>query len=184
MHTIQFFPLVATRRAFRSLRSIAAMLVVLTGAFTMAPSLAQAQNTNCVIASNDGNNGFRTDEISGCRVNTATGNATFIMGGENRSRSYAARQPFSQQHIEVATYWLKRSNQLRFHAQYNRAGFDVRAFLEEASRAADGFVLIRTKRSGAQAMNFVYVTDGVYRSIDFDGMNAGEVPSGFLTTGL
>lgn len=180
----RLFPPVMPRTALSRLRRVATLLVMLAGAFLMAPSLAHAQTTGCVIASNDGNNGFRTDEISQCRVNTANGNATFVFKGENRSRSYVARQPFSQRHIEIANYWLSRSNQLQFQSRFNREGFDVRAFLQEASRATDGFVLIRTKRSGAQAVNMVYITDGVYRSIDFDGINAAEIPSGFLATGM
>lgn len=180
----QLFRSAATIPAFRHLRFLAAMLTLLMGTLTMAPTLAQAQTANCVIASNDGSNGFRTDEISQCRINTANGNATFVMNGEDRSRSYTARQPFSEQHQQIAQYWLQRTGELPFQSRFNRTGFDLRAFLQEAARATDGFILVRTKRSGALALNIVYITDGVYRSIDFDGTIVGEVPSGFLTTGM
>lgn len=158
----------------------AALLVVLSTAGTAA----QAQTVNCVIASNDGRNGFRTDEISRCRVDTSNGNASFVMNGKQRSRSYISVQPMTSSHLDVAKYWLNRTEQLRVPASTNPAGFDARRFLDAASQATNGFVLIRRKNSGAQAINIVYITNGVYRSIDFSGTNIAETPSGFLTTGL
>ena len=183
MHFTHLFAPVITETKLDRFRRMVTLIFVVVGVLTVAPSLAQAQTTNCVIASNDGKKGFRTDEISGCRINTKTGDATFRFKGKSRSRSYEGRQPFSQQHIEIANYWLKRADKLRFNARYNRAGFDVRAFLQAAARATDGFILVRKKRGGSQAVNLVYITDGVYRSIDFDGNNGAKVPSGFLTTG-
>jgi len=155
-----------------------ALLVVLTTAGTAA----QAQTANCIIASNDGRNGFRTDEISNCRVNTSNGNANFVMKQRQRSRSYNGTQPLTTQHLEVAQYWLSRSGQLRVSSSTNPARFDPRSFLQAASQATHGFVLIRNKNKGGRAMNVVYITDGVYRSIDFPGTNLREMPSGFLTT--
>lgn len=155
-----------------------ALLIVLTTAGTAV----QAQTANCVIASNDGRNGFRTDDSSGCRVNTSNGNATFVMNAQQRSRSYVSVQPLTSRHLDVATYWLNRTGQLCVPAGTNPAGFDARSFLQAASQATHGFVLVRQKNSGAQAVNLVYIADGVYRSIDFEGTNFWEIPAGFLTT--
>lgn len=155
-----------------------ALLVVLTTAGTAA----QAQTANCVIASNDGRNGFRTDEISGCRVNTSNGNATFVLNAEQRSRTYVSVLPLTTRHLEVATYWLNRTGRLHVPARTNPAGFDPRSFLQAAAQATHGFVLVRQKNSGAQAYNIVYITDGVYRSLDFSGTNFRDIPAGFLTT--
>lgn len=163
--------------------SLSIIVIACVFFLTIGTTQAQAQTVGCVIASNDGSNGFRTDEITRCRINVANGNATFVMKQRERSRSYTSRQAFSPQHQQIAQYWLQRAGQLQFQSRYNRANFDVRAFLEAATRATDGFTLVRTKRSGAQALNIVYITEGIYRSIDFDGINVGEVPSGFLTTG-
>lgn len=149
--------------------------------FVVTGSSLQAQTTGCVIASNDGRNGFRTDEISECRINVNNGNATFVMNGESRQRSYAQRQPLTTQHLDVAAYWLSRSGQLRFPNATNPARFNVQDFLRQASQATHGFVLIRNRNRGP-AMNIVYITDGVYRSIDFPGTNLRETPSGFLMT--
>jgi hypothetical protein len=143
-----------------------------------------SQRTSCIIASNDKENGFRTDEIFNCRIDTATGNASFVFKQKQRTRSYVSMQPLTQQYRDVASYWANRSGQLSIPAATNPARFDPRSFLEAASQATDGFVLIRRKRSGAQAVNIVYITDGIYRSIDFSGTNVKETPSGFLTTGL
>lgn len=164
--------------------SLSIILIACVCFLAFGTTQAHAQIVGCVIASNDGSKGFRTDEITRCQINVTNGDATFVMKQRQRSRSYTSRQAFSSQHQQIAQYWLERVGQLQFQSRYNRAGFDVRAFLEAAVRATDGFVLVRTKRSGAQALNIVYITDGVYRSIDFDGTNVGEVPSGFLTTGM
>lgn len=154
-------------------------------AFIMAlsggPVQAQTGATqNCVIASNDGRNGFRTDEISSCRINTATGVSAFVFKGERRTRSYASVSPLTTRHLNAATYWLNNVGQLRFPANTNPAGFDPRAFLQAASQATHGFVLTRNKRNGGRAVNVVYITDGVYRSIDFSGTNMRRVPTGLL----
>lgn len=165
---------------------------VLTGSLAVLFALVLAacsgsdpsQNFRCVIASNDGANGFRTDQVSNCRVDAATGNATFRVNQKQRSRSYVSMRPLTPQDKGVANYWLSRVDQLAVPARTNPAGFDARRFLQEASKATSGFVLVRRKGSGAQAINIVYITNGVYRSIDFSGTNMREVPSGFLTTGL
>lgn len=173
-------PWAANGRAFRAMGGVAfAIALMMTG------PAAQAQTggtQDCAIASNDGRNGFRTDEVSRCRINTANGNATFVIDGANRQRSYTSVQPLTTRHLEVATYWLNRAGNLRVPASTNPAGFDPRAFLSAASRATHGFVLTRTKGSGRQAVNLVFLTDGVYRSIDFPGTNMREMPSGFLMT--
>lgn len=146
---------------------------------------AQAQTggtANCIIASNDGRNGFRTDEISGCRIDTSNGNASFIMKQERRSRTYSSVEPLTTRHLEAAAYWLNRSGQIRVPAATNPNRFDPQRFLREASQATHGFVLVRNKRSGVRALNVVYITNGVYRSIDFPGTNLRETPAGFLMT--
>lgn len=158
------------------------ILLALLAVMTTAGTEVQAQTVNCVIASNDGRNGFRTDEISRCRVDISNGNASFVINAEQRSRSYVSVQPLTSRHLDVATYWLNRTGQLRVPARTNPAGFDPRSFLQAAAQATHGFVLVRQKNSGAQAVNLVYITDGVYRSIDFSGTNFREVPAGFLTT--
>lgn len=163
-------------------RKFGPVLIALLVVLTTAGNAAQAQTANCVIASNDGRNGFRTDEISSCRVNTSNGNATFVLNAEQRSRTYVSVQPLTTRHLDVATYWLNRTGQLRVPAATNPAGFDPRSFLQAAAQATHGFVLVRQKNSGAQAVNIVYITDRVYRSIDFSGTNFREVPAGFLTT--
>lgn len=159
------------------------ILLLLIAAASLAACTGPAsQRVGCVIASNDGPNGFRTDEISNCRIELSNGNASFTAGNKQRSRSYASMQPLTQRHLNVANYWLNRSGQLRVPAQTNPAGFNPRAFLQAASKATDGFVLIRNKGKGGQAVNIVYITNGVYRSIDFSGTDFTETPSGFLTT--
>lgn len=152
---------------------------------SFAGSTAQAQTggtANCVIASNDERNGFRTDEITSCRVNTSNGNTSFVMNNEQRSRSYAAIEPLTTRHLEVAAFWLQRVGQIRVPAGTNPNRFDPQEFLREASQATHGFVLVRKKRSGRRALNVVYITNGVYRSIDFSGTNLKEMPAGFLIT--
>lgn len=171
-----------TRLCATAFRKFGPILMALLVVLTTAGTAAQAQTANCVIASNDGRNGFRTDEISRCRVNTSNGNATFVMNAEQRSRSYVSVQPLTSRHLDVASYWLNRTGQLRVPAGTNPAGFDVRRFLQAASQATHGFVLVRQKNNGAQAVNIVYITDGVYRSIDFSGTNFRDIPAGFLTT--
>lgn len=144
---------------------------------------ATGQRDGCVIASNDGPNGFRTDEISSCRVDVTNGNTTFRLNRKNRTRSYDAVQPLTPQYQQVAAHWLSRVDQLQVPPGTNSAGFDVRSFLRAASQATTGLVLIRNKNNGGQGINIAYITDGVYRSIDFSTTNVREIPSGFLTTG-
>lgn len=146
---------------------------------------AQAQTggtTGCVIASKDGQNTFRTDEISDCRINTANGNVSFVLAGQTRERTYDAVAPLTTRHLEAAAYWRDRIGRLRVPAATNPAGFDAQAFLSAAAQATHGFVLTRNKRNGQQAVNVVFVTDGVYRSIDFSGTDLRETPTGFLMT--
>jgi hypothetical protein len=171
-----------TPAAGHGLRGFVFRLLACVGILTTVSLEAQAQTVGCVIASNDVHKGFRTDEIYGCRVNTANGKVTFVTNQKSRSRSYTGKQQMTEQHREIAKYWLQRVDQLQFTPRYNRAGFDVRAFLHAAARATDGSVLIRKKRNGKKAVNIVYITDGVYRSIDFDSKDTGKMPSGFLTT--
>lgn len=126
-----------------------ALLIVLTTAGTAV----QAQTANCVIASNDGRNGFRTDDSSGCRVNTSNGNATFVMNAQQRSRSYVSVQPLTSRHLDVATYWLNRTGQLCVPAGTNPAGFDAQ--LLASSLAGDARVRSgpaeKQRRTGGQS---------------------------------
>jgi hypothetical protein len=152
-------------------------------AVTAPAAQAQAGNTaKCVIASNDGKNGFRTDEVSGCRVNTANGSTSYVFKGKSKKRAYSSSKPLTTNHLHLARYWLDRVEKLRLNPTRNPIGFDPKVFLSEASKANSGVVFIRTK-NGKRALNVVYITDGVYRSIDFPGTNLRAVPSGFLTTG-
>ena len=169
----------------KSPRNFGIIGFVLALALSFSGLSVQAQTSgmvNCVIASNDGRNGFRTDEISGCRIDRGTGTARFIFKQEERSRSYDAVEPLTTRHLEAATYWLNRVGQLRFPASTNPAAFDPQAFLQAASQATHGFVLVRNKKSGGSAVNVVYITNGVYRSIDFSGTDLRDMPSGLLTT--
>lgn len=63
----------------------------------------------------------------------------------------------------------------------NPAKFNVQEFLRQTSQATHGFVLVRQRNRGP-ALNVVYVTNGIYRSIDFPGTDLRQTPSGFLTT--
>ena len=149
---------------------------------TIPTAQAQSGNTaNCVIASNDGKNGFRTDEVSRCRVNTANGATSYVFNGKSSKRSYSSRKPLTTRHLDAARYWLNRVEKLQFQTTHNPVGFDPRVFLSEASKATSGLVLIRRK-NGKRKLNVVYITDGVYRSIDFPGTSLKAMPSGFLTT--
>lgn len=152
------------------------------GSVTVAPKASFAPNATCIIASNDGQNRFRTDRISNCRIDTTNGDARFTLSGQSRSRVYDSVGPITPQYRSVATYWLSRLDQLPVPAQTNPAGFDMRAFLQTASEAQSGLVLIRSKGRGQSAMNIAFVTNGVYRSIDFSGTDFKEIPTGFLTT--
>ena len=151
-------------------------------ALTACTGGTTAQKVGCIIASNDGPNGFRTDEISNCRLDVTNGNSTFVLNQKQRSRSYASLQPLMPQYREAATYWLTRAEQLPVPAATNPAGFNARAFLQAASQASSGFVLIRDKNNGGRAVNVVFITNGIYRSIDFPGTDIREMPSGFLMT--
>ena len=162
-------------------KTIAIVLAAILSVTTPA-NRADAAIVNCVIASNDGDKGFRTDEVTGCRVDTENGKTAFAFKGKKRDRSYMARQALTKNHIAAANYWLKRADRLKFNPKRNPAGFDARSFLREAAKATSGFVLIH-ERKGKRAMNVVYITGGVYRSIDFPGTNPKAMPSGLLTTG-
>lgn len=159
--------------------------LVMSVMLTLHAAPLQAQNigtVDCVIASNDGRNGFRTDEISNCRINTRTGDISFVFKDRARSRSYDAVEPLTTRHLEAAAYWGARAGRFRFTPITNPAGFDPQAFLNAAAQATHGFVLVRNKKNGGRALNVVYITDGVYRSIDFDGTNLRDMPEGLLTT--
>ena len=164
-----------------SVKFLTSALVAVACLFSILPTTAQAKTTSCIIASNDGRNGFRTDEVSQCRVDTLNGNASFVFNGKNRQRSYVSVKPLTKRHLQAATYWLKRTKRLRVPARTNPAKFDPQKFLNEAAQATDGFVLVHN-RKGGRALNVVYITNGVYRSIDFPGTNLRETPTGFLTT--
>lgn len=146
--------------------------------------MAQAQTgstANCVIASNDERNGYRTDQVSRCRVNTANGATSYVFKGKSRKRSYSSRKPLTTRHLDAARYWLNRADKLHFETARNPVGFDPKAFLNEASKATSGFVLT-FRKNGRRKLNVVYITNGVYRSIDFPGTSLKAKPSGFLTT--
>lgn len=161
---------------------LAACLVILIS-LTGPAAEAQTGNTvKCVIASNDGKNGFRTDEVSSCRVNTANGSTSYVFKGTKRTRSYSSVKPLTTRHLDAAKFWLNRVGKLRFDTSRNPARFDPKSFLSAASKATSGFVLIRTNK-GRRSLNVVYITNGVYRSIDFPGTSLRATPSGFLTTG-
>ena len=89
-----------------SRRHFAAGLLTSISLLLVTAPAAQAQTKVCVIASNDGRNGLRTDEISQCRINVGNGNASFVMNGERRQRSYAGRHPLTTHHLEMASFWL------------------------------------------------------------------------------
>jgi hypothetical protein len=162
-------------------RTIAIVLAAFLSVTTLV-GRADAAIVNCIIASNDGDKGFRTDEVTRCRVDTDNGRTAFTFKGKKRDRSYKAKQALTKSHVAAASYWLKRADKLKFNPKRNPAGFDATSFLREAAKATSGFVLIH-ERKGKRAMNVVYITGGVYRSIDFPGTNPKAMPSGLLTTG-
>lgn len=146
------------------------------------PAMAQSGGAlDCIIASNDGKKGFRTDEVTACRINTDTGKTDFSFKGTKRTRSYSAKQELTRRHIAAAEYWMNRADSLKFETKRNPAGFDAATFLRQASKATSGFVLVH-ERKGKRALNVVFITDGVYRSIDFPGTNLKAMPEGLLTT--
>ena len=164
-------------------RTLTGLAIALMLTVQAVPVAAQNSATvTCTIASNDGRNGFRTDEISNCRVNTRTGDISFVFKDRARTRSYDSVDPLTTRHLEAAAYWRDRVGRLRVAAATNPAGFDAQAFLNAASQATHGFVLVRNKKNGGRALNVVYITDSIYRSIDFDGTNLREMPEGLLTT--
>ncbi len=168
---------------FRVLASLLAIVFASAMPLEQGTAQAQAGNTrNCVIASNDGKKGFRTDEITRCRVNTENGSASYVFKGKSGKRSYTSRQPLTKRHLDAANYWLNRVEKLQLSPSRNPAGFDPKVFLSEAAKATSGAVFIRSK-NGKRSMNVVYMTNGVYRSIDFPGTDLKATPSGFLTTG-
>ena len=128
-------------RQFNKFKFHAAVLAILMS-FTGFAAQAQSDGiVNCVIASNDGENGFRTDEITGCRINPTTGDATFGFKEKDRTRTYDSVEPLTTQHLEAATFWLNRVGQLRFPARTNPAGFDPQEFLRAASQATQSLRL-------------------------------------------
>lgn len=179
---IEFIPAAWTTmrpRGFGVRHLVLALLISLSGAAAQAQTNTTA---HCIIAANDGGSVFRTDEITGCRINISNGAASFVINQEKRTRSYTHVRPLKKQHLKLATSLLNRVEKLRVPASTNPARFDVQDFLRQASKATDGMVFVRAKRKGGRALNVVYITDGVYRSIDFPGTNLNEMPSGFLTT--
>lgn len=170
------------QRNHRVLASLLAVLFAFAMPMEQATAQAQAGSTvKCVIASNDGRNGFRTDEVTRCRVNRADGSASYVFKGKSGKRSYSSRKPLTKRHLDAAKYWLNRAEKLQLAPSRNPAGFDPKVFLSEAAKATSGVVFVRSK-NGKRSMNVVYITNGVYRSIDFPGTNLKATPSGFLTT--
>jgi len=148
----------------------------------MTASATYAQTANCIIASNDGRLGSGTEKVSSCRVNTSNGRTVFTYEGRDSSRVYSSRKPLTTRHLAAAKYWLERVDRLDFDPRRNPAGLNPKTFLSEASKATSGFVLYRSKK-GRRFMNVVYITNGVYRSIDFPSTRLRSKPAGFLTTG-
>lgn len=158
------------------------------GALTLALFPAQVFSQQgatkpCVIASSDGRGNYRTDEITNCSINILTGDSKYIYKGQSRQRSNAQVRPLTTRHLRTVEYWSKRVRQLKFDPATNPAGFDIAAFLEAASKSRSGYVLVRD-RNGKVALNLVFISDGVMRSIDLPGTNLREKPLGFLTTAM
>jgi len=157
-------------------------MLLLAGAVLMFHPAAHAQAASthqCLIAALHKSGKYRTDVVTNCRINTQSGAATLTVKGKPKTRNYAEKSPLTSAHIDVAERWLARA---RMDRRHNPAAFDVAAFFTEASRATSGFVLTR-QRKGRPALNIVYITDGVYRSIDLPGSNLRAKPVGLLTTG-
>jgi len=134
----------------------------------------------CVIASaNSGAYSFSTAAITGCKINTSNSQTSYNFKGKERERSYIGSAPFAQRHINIPKKLLRQIK--KFRVNPNPANFDILNFLQEAARAEQGIVLNRT-RKGKRALTIVFITDGVYRSIDFKGTNINDEPAGFLTT--
>ncbi len=137
------------------------------------------QNVSCIIASLNSGGKYRTDVALNCRINTQTGAAQFTVKGKVKTRNYLSKTELTQAHINLVTRLMRTA---RMDTRRNPAQFDISAFLNAASKATSGFVLVRTSK-GKTALNIVYITDGVYRSIDLPGTNLRAKPKGMLTTG-
>lgn len=138
-----------------------------------------AQTQSCIIAAASGNGIYSTNVVTNCRVNTQNGTTQFTVNGKNKERDYSDQSPLTAAHLEAASRWARR---LRMDTQNNPAQFDIQAFLTQASQATSGFVLVRDSK-GRTALNIVYITDGVYRSIDLDFTSLRNNPRGLMTTG-
>lgn len=143
------------------------------------PSIGLTQTQNCIIAAEVGNGVYATNVVTNCHVNTQTGTTQFSVNGKNKERDYASRIPLTTAHLQAAQRWARR---LRMDERNNPAHFDIQAFFEQASQASSGFVLVRDSK-GKAAYNVVYITDGVYRSIDLDYTSLRRNPRGLMTTG-
>lgn len=163
-----------TRRSFATLLLGAATFTALT-----ATSAHAAADVPCTIAALDKNGRYRTDVVVNCRVDTQTGAAQLTVKGKAKTRTYQSRTQLTSAHIDLAKRWIRRA---RMDTKHNPALFDMSEFLTQAANATSGFVLIR-ERKGKPALNIVYITDGVYRSIDLPGSDLNAKPRGMLTTG-
>ncbi len=161
-------------KLIKNIRSIALFVALLT-----TPSLAAAQTQNCIIAAGSGGGLYATNVVTNCRVNIQTGTTRFTVNGKNKERDYASRSPLTSAHLQAASRWGRR---LRMDGRNNPAQFDIQAFFEQAAQATSGFVLVRDSK-GRTALNIVYITDGVYRSVDLDYTSLRNNPRGLMTTG-
>jgi len=156
--------------------------VLLLITFFAIPSMGYSQSgqtRSCIIASESSNGIYSTNVVTNCRVNTQNGTTQFTVNGKNKERDYASKQSLTTAHLDAARRWARR---LRMDAHNNPAQFDIQAFLLQASQATSGFVLVRDSK-GRAALNIVYITNGVYRSIDLDYTSLRNNPRGLMTTG-
>ncbi|NNF23436.1 MAG: hypothetical protein HKN63_01315 [Rhodobacteraceae bacterium] len=166
----------AMKRHIRELLRFSAVAVALL----VATSATAQTATRCVIAAaNKAEFSYSTATVTGCKINERSGQTSYRIKGKERKRSYTGTMKMSQDHINAATYWLRRAE--RFDVTPNPANFRIRHFLQQAAKADRGIVLVRD-RKGKKALTVVYLTDGVYRSIDFKGTDLMQTPFGFLTT--
>lgn len=157
-------------------------LIILLITLLASPSLGLSQTEqmrSCIIASASSNGKYRTNVVTRCQVNTGNGTTQFIVNGKTKERIYSAKRPLTTAHLKAARRWLQK---LRMDTRNNPAQFDIRAFLTQASQATSGFVLVR-KIKGRTALNIVYITNGVYRSVDLKTTSLRARPQGLMTTG-
>jgi hypothetical protein len=164
-----------------TLRKCTRTLIILITFFTI-PSMGYSQSgptRSCIIASESGDGIYSTNVVTNCRVNTQNGTTQFTVNGKNKARDYSSQLPLTRAHLNAARRWAGR---LRMDARNNPARFDIQAFLLQASQATSGFVLVRDSK-GRTALNIVYITNGIYRSIDLDYTSLRNNPRGLMTTG-